>query len=78
MKVLSKIDRFYYFLSLLLIVLAVVVIISVRGIFEAARISGEVEEDLLSSTVPHVDRVLLDEALNKVNNRNIVPLDLKE
>ncbi|RJR30120.1 hypothetical protein C4564_00995 [Candidatus Microgenomates bacterium] len=78
MKALKKIDQFYYFLAIALVVVSAVAIVGMRSIFEAARTAGQVDEALLQSSVPHVDKLLLESAINKINNKEIVPLDLKD
>lgn len=70
-----KINQFYIALIFILILLASLVTISLRGIFDAMSTAGQVDEELLSSTLPRVNIQKIDEALKLVNDKEFTPLD---
>ena len=77
MKALPRIDRFYYTFGAVLVVLAVLVTISLRGIFSAVRLAGDIDESLLDSSLPRIDKEKVESALEAISTREIQKLDLK-
>lgn len=70
-----KINQFYIVLIVILVLLAGLVTISLRGIFGAMTTAGQVDEELLSSTLPRINMQKIDEALKLVNEKEFTPLD---
>lgn len=58
-----------------MIILSVLIIVSLRGIFGAISLAGEVDQELLSSTLPRVEVNKLNEALESVEGKEFTPLD---
>lgn len=56
--------------------IAVLFIIVLRGIFSAVAATGEIDESLLRSETPRIDRAKIDKAIEIVNTREYTPLDL--
>ena len=61
---------------IVLILLAVLVIITLKGIFSALSIAGELDESLLGPSSPRVNKTAIDEALGSIKSRKFTPLDL--
>ena len=61
---------------LTLVTLAAFVIVALRGVFSAVSLSGELDEALFNTTTPRLEKTKIDEALDLVNNRTFIPLDL--
>lgn len=76
MKALRKINRFYLVMVVVFVALAVLVAISLRIVFGAITLSGEVDEALFSASSPRINRDKVEEALESVTSREIPPLDL--
>ena len=77
MRALLRIDRFYYVFGAILLVLAVLAIVSLRGIFSSVRLAGDIEESLLDSSLPRIDKEKVEKALDAISSREIQKLDLK-
>lgn len=77
MTLLQTINRFYVVMALVFIGLAVVVTISLRAVFGAIATAGEVDESLIKASTPRLDTAKIDDALNSLQAREFVPLDLR-
>ncbi len=75
MKVL-KIRKIYFAFAVILMLLAVLVAVSLRGAFGAIAKSGEIDEAILNSSAPRLDRDKIDKALEAIEGREYTPLDL--
>jgi hypothetical protein len=76
MIILPKNRKFYGVLVGVFIALTAMVILALRGVFGAISLAGEVDEGLLGSTTPRLDRIKIDEALGSIKSREIPILDL--
>lgn len=56
--------------------MAVLVAVSLRIVFSAITKAGEIDNNLLNSTAPRLDKNLIDKAIESVENRDYAPLDL--
>lgn len=76
MKTLPQINRFYIVVIVVLVALAVFVIVVLRGVFGAIAISGEIDDSLLGSNTPRLDKIKIERAIESVGRREPPPLDL--
>jgi len=76
MKTLVKIDRFYILFGVVLFIMAIIVIFTLRIIFSSLEIAGEINDELFQASTPHINRVKLDQAKLKYEDKKIVLLDL--
>lgn len=76
MRALIRIDRFYYFFGAVVIILAVIAIVSLRGIFSSLKVAGEIDESLLESSSPRIDKEKIELAIETVTSKEIKKLDL--
>lgn len=76
MNHLPKINQFYFIMAAIMLVLAVIVIVSLRSIFSAIAVAGQVDDSILTSDVPRLNTQKLEEAVQLINDENTTPLDL--
>jgi hypothetical protein len=77
MKNLTKIDRFYGVVAIVFTILAGIVLFTARGLFSAMNKERDVDQSLLNSKEVRVSKQSLDQALDAINKKEVVPLDLK-
>lgn len=58
-----------------MILLSVLVTVSLRAIFSAISTSGQISQELLSSSLPHVDVAKLNKASEASEAKEFNPLD---
>jgi len=59
-----------------LIILAAMVIITLRTIFSSLTLAGQVDEALFQASTPRIDKTTIDNAIEIIDKKTIVPLDL--
>lgn len=72
-----KVDKFYLSFAAILIVLAVMVIFTLRTAFSAVSVASEIDESLLQTQTPRINKDKLNEALEVLGTKEILPLDLR-
>ncbi len=77
MNNLKKIDRFYIILAIVMLFMSFLVVITFRGIFSSLDTAREVDEELLDSLTPKLDKVSLDKAQELIDRKGET-LDLRE
>ncbi len=77
LKVLTKIDRFYYILFFVLILLSILIIFVVNKNFRAFLVSRELDEKII---IPEnkLNNADIDRIYEAVFHKNIPPLDLSK
>lgn len=70
-----KIKKFYIAMAAVMILLSALVIISLRAIFGAISTSGQISQELLSSSLPHVDVTKINKANEASEAKDFTPLD---
>lgn len=76
-KITVKINQFYLVLIGVGLVLAVVVVVVIRSIFGSLNKASEVDQSLLDSQNPRINKQQLDQATEFLNNRQFELLDLR-
>jgi hypothetical protein len=76
MKVLPKVDRFFFIFALAMVAMGILVVFTFRTIFESISNSYDVESQVTEAELK-VDKTKLDNALNAFDGRNIVPLEIR-
>lgn len=76
-KILAKIDRFYFVVSAVFVVLAIIIAFTAMSIFSSLAESQKIDDELLDSSIPRINKMDLDKAYKIVTEKENVPLDLK-
>ena len=72
----KKIDRFYMILAIVLVVLAVPLVYTVQGIFGAFITAFEVDPSVGNEV--RIDKMMLDDAVKAVYDKEVPPFEVKE
>lgn len=75
MRVLPKVDRFYYILVAVLAALSLLVVFTFKGIFSSIISAYGVEQEVNEAEL-RVDRTKLDNAYKAVFEKGIIPLEI--
>lgn len=71
-----KIDRFYIIFTVLLMALAFMVIFTLRISFSAVSVASEIDEELLQTQTPRINKDKIEQALGVLGRKERMPLDL--
>lgn len=72
-----KQNRFLIFTLVIALVMTTVVVISARNIFGSLNKASELDQSLLESNQPRINKVQLDKAIEFIEGRQFTPLDLR-
>jgi hypothetical protein len=76
MKILQKVDKFYFIFIITLIAMGILVVFAFRTDFSAISNSYDITSQVTESDL-RIDKDKLDKAIGMFDNRTIVPLEIR-